>query len=128
MKVLKRIVTIVVMVCVCIAFGGIKVAEAATCPPHGAKKKEGRLLYYETTSHTDINVSQEWRKDPDTGEMILSVTYKPFVCYSTTEYCDVAEVCTSCGAVTGKWNEKIQYLHTNPLCAQHCKKPIRTPY
>lgn len=128
MKVLKRIVTIVVMVCVCIAFGGIKVAEAATCPPHGTKKTVGSLKYYETTSHSFLHISEDLCIDPDTGEVIYSVTYRLVECYSTANYCDVTEICTSCGAITGKWNEKIHYLHTNPLCDQHRTKPIRTPY
>ena len=126
MKVLKKIVAIGAMACMCVALGGTKVAEAAACT-HDSRRQVGSSQYSKTEpSHYVVpcvfepvirNGLLEWVPVPKYDEM--------FLCYSTVYYSDVVEICNSCGAVTDTWVEKTQYDHTHCECPFYTNKPIR---
>ena len=127
MKVLKKIVAIGAMACMCVAFGGTKVAEAAACT-HKNVKEVGKYLYSETVgSHEVYDYTDEWVINSE-GVLVLQRTYyldKVYTCLSTMHYSDVAQVCKSCGAVIDTWEELAWYMHTHRKCEYYSNEPIR---
>ena len=125
MKTLKKFVAIGAIACMCIAFGGEKVVEAANCPPHSSTKKVGSFLYSESISHSIEYVLWGTITHPDTGETLIYKLTVPESCYTTVNHNEVAEMCNSCGAILDRWKEDLWYIHTNSHCKQHRKDSVR---
>lgn len=103
------------MACMCVAFGGTKVAEAAGCP-HTDIIQTGDVREYKTTEHTVTYIVDNKKVyDVQTGiiiEVEVKITEK---CLKTVQYSDVTLYCRGCQTPLAKWVEKKTW-HTNPRC------------
>lgn len=132
MKAFKKIVTVGIIACMCIAFGGMKVTEAADCCSHEHVNEVGGVGYSQCVgSHDIIPYKAKTSIDPVTGKKVVTYTYdfgNAITCYATVRYNDVALICTDCGEVTDSWKEKAWYDHTHWKCPYYSNEPIKMKY